>query len=85
MPKAISVRSIGLKGPFTPLKRRAAFNAAVVLHETTVRKTARSFGVSHQHLGLVLDGVRPGSPELRKAIARFVGLPRGEIFPSTLP
>ena len=83
--RAVSVRVIGLEGPLTPIKRRAAFKAAVVLHETTVRKAAQSLGVSHQHLALVIDGARRASRELQNGIARFVGLRRSEVFPEVLP
>jgi DNA-binding XRE family transcriptional regulator len=83
--RAPTVRAIGLRGPFAPLQRRAAFKAAVVLHETTVRKAAQKLGVSHQHLALVIDGERHASIDLQNAIAKFVGLRRREVFPEGLP
>jgi transcriptional regulator with XRE-family HTH domain len=63
-----------------PLERRAAFRAAVTLHRMTVAAAADSFGVSYNHLALVLKGQRQGSARLEEAIANFLGRPRKVVF-----
>ncbi len=54
---------------------RAAVRAVLVLREQqSVREAAELFGVSHQHLTLVLGGQRIGSKRLRACIAALTGL-----------
>ncbi len=75
------LRSLLGPGPLTPLQLRAAFRAALVLKNLTVRTVAHRMGVSHQHLTLVLAGQRVGSRRLETHIAEFIGLNAADIFP----
>jgi hypothetical protein len=68
--------------PMTPIERKAAFAAAVVLNGTTRTAAARdAIGVSWQHLQLVLDEQREGSAEVRRRFAAYIGRPEEEVFP----
>lgn len=75
----------------TPLERKAAFRAAATLQEITLNKAARKMGVSYNHLMLVLAGPeghadgRRGSSALQERIARFLGRPVREVFPTVEP
>lgn len=66
----------------TPLQRKALFKAAVTLHEITAAQAARQFGVSYNHLTLVLNGERVGSLRLQDHIAAFINRPRELLFPA---
>lgn len=68
----------------TPLQRKALFKAAVVLHQITVAEAAAQFGVSYNHLTLVLAGERRASLRLQDAIAAFVDRPREKLFADSL-
>jgi transcriptional regulator with XRE-family HTH domain len=65
----------------TGLERKALFRAAVTLNELTMAEAAAQFGVSYNHLILVLRGDRVGSAQLERRIAEFVGKPVRELFP----
>lgn len=71
----------------TPLERKAAFRAAATLQEITMNAAARKFGVSYNHLMLVLAGPeghkdgREGSAALKARIAQFLGCSVDEVFP----
>jgi len=56
--------------PDTP--RRRKFKATTVIRGKTMGGMASEFGVSYNHLILVLDGVRRGSRELETKIDEFV-------------
>jgi len=64
----------------SPLERRAAFKAAIVLRQTTVTQATQELGVSYNHLALVLKGERKGSQQLESRIAAFIGCSREEVF-----
>jgi hypothetical protein len=64
----------------SPIERKAAFKAAVTLHETTMAFAAQSLGVSYNHLMLVLRGDRIGSQRLERAIAEFIKQPVERVF-----
>ncbi len=63
-----------------PLERKAAFKAAVTLHQLTAAEAARLFKISYNHLMLVLSGDRKGSQRVRHAIAAFLGRTDIEVF-----
>lgn len=65
-----------------PLARKALFKAAVALHQTTGAQAAKDFGVSYNHLMLVLEGERVASLRLQQRIADFVEYPREVLFPA---
>lgn len=64
----------------TALERKALFKASVTLNETTMAKAAEIFGVSYNHLSMVLKGDRIGSVRLEKEIAQFAGKTAEEFF-----
>ena len=64
----------------TALERKALFRAAVTLDRLTMAEAAAKFGVSYNHLTLVIRGDRIGSERLEQAIAEFVGKPVREVF-----
>ncbi len=64
----------------TALERKALFKAAVTLHQLTMAQAAAKFGVSYNHLILVLRGDRIGSERLEDAISEFMGRPVREVF-----
>jgi transcriptional regulator with XRE-family HTH domain len=65
-----------------PLERKAAFKAAVTMHQLTAAEAARSLKISYNHLMLVLSGDRIGSARLRQSIAAFLGRTDVEVFGS---
>lgn len=64
----------------TGLERKALFKAAVTLNQLTMAEAAAKFGVSYNHLTLVLRGDRIGSERLEQEISEFVGRPVREMF-----
>ncbi len=64
----------------TALERKALFKAAVTLQSTTMAQAAKEFGVSYNHLVMVLRGDRIGSEALETRIAAFVGKKPAEMF-----
>jgi len=66
--------------PMSPLERKAAFKAAVTLHEMTMAEASAQFGISYNHLTLVLAGKRKGSLRLEEAIAAFLKRKRTDVF-----
>lgn len=66
---------------FTPIERKAAFVATCTLKGLTKSPIAKPmFGVSWQHLNLVLLDEREGSAELKGKIADFVGVPASQFW-----
>lgn len=66
--------------PLTPLQRKAAFAAAVELHETTKSAASTDLGVSWTHLLLCLEGVRTPSEELAQRIAGYCEIERDRFW-----
>ncbi|MGI8766170.1 MAG: hypothetical protein ACR2KM_06630 [Gemmatimonadaceae bacterium] len=57
----------------TPLERRAAFAHSVTMHETSKGDGALSIGYSWTHVDGVMEGTRPGSEEMKAAVAEYCG------------
>jgi hypothetical protein len=71
--------------PLTPLQRKAAFAAAVELHETTKSAAATDLGVSWTHLLLCFEGARVPSEELMQRVADYVAIDRDHFWPPRQP
>ncbi len=61
--------------PLSPLQLGVLLKAAAALDQKTVTDVARQFGVSSNHLTLVMSGARRTSPGLAAAIADYIGIP----------
>lgn len=66
--------------PMSPIERRAAFRAAVILKQTTMTRAAASLGISYNHLVLVLAGNRRASRRLQSAVATFLEVSIERVF-----
>lgn len=71
--------------PLTPLERKAAFAHAVTMHETTKTAGALELGYSYTHVEGVMEGSRPGSEAMKRAVATYCGVPYDEFWGADAP
>lgn len=80
MPDLHPVQTQQDRTPLTDIERLAEFKKAIALAQTTTLLSAKTLGVSYNHLFLVLKGERLGSEALERRIAEFLSLPVAVVF-----